>query len=352
MLRRDAVVGTLLGTAVGDALGLPYEGLSKRRARKLLGEPDRYRFFFGRGMVSDDTEHTCMVARALIAAGTNQTTFERTLASQLRRWVLCLPAGVGLATLKATTKLLVGVPPSRSGVRSAGNGPAMRSAILGVAVEDPAELEHLLRVATRITHTDPRAYHGAVAVALAARCAAGGDDPDPDRYLDDLTRALRDENAEEMLDLVQQAVASASRREDTESFAVSQGLAKGISGFVNHTVPTSIHAWLTHPDDFRGALQTIICCGGDADTTGAIVGGIVGARVGKQGIPPDWLDRLVEWPRTVRWLERLADQVLAAQRDGRPRRPIRLPIWCVLPRNLAFLLVVLAHGLRRLLPPY
>ena len=61
----DAVLGALLGCAVGDAIGLPYEGLSKRRGIRLLGAPDRHRFLFGRGMVSDDTEHTCMVAMAL-----------------------------------------------------------------------------------------------------------------------------------------------------------------------------------------------------------------------------------------------------------------------------------------------
>ncbi len=51
------IVGSLLGTAIGDSIGLPYEGLSRRRAKRLLGPPDRHRFLFGRGMVSDDTEH-------------------------------------------------------------------------------------------------------------------------------------------------------------------------------------------------------------------------------------------------------------------------------------------------------
>ncbi len=35
----DAAIGSLLGTAIGDALGLPYENLSPRRARKLFGPP-------------------------------------------------------------------------------------------------------------------------------------------------------------------------------------------------------------------------------------------------------------------------------------------------------------------------
>jgi hypothetical protein len=49
--------GTLLGTAVGDAIGLPFEGLSRRRVQRLLREPLGHQLFFGRGMVSDDTEH-------------------------------------------------------------------------------------------------------------------------------------------------------------------------------------------------------------------------------------------------------------------------------------------------------
>jgi hypothetical protein len=38
------IVGSLLGRALGDAIGLPYEGLSPRRAQRMLGPPDRHRF--------------------------------------------------------------------------------------------------------------------------------------------------------------------------------------------------------------------------------------------------------------------------------------------------------------------
>ena len=87
------IVGSILGTAIGDSVGLPYEGLSRRRAGRLLGPPDRHRFFFGRGMVSDDTEHTCMVAQSLIASGGDPDVFGRQLAWGFRLWVLGLPAG-------------------------------------------------------------------------------------------------------------------------------------------------------------------------------------------------------------------------------------------------------------------
>ncbi|MEO2015420.1 MAG: ADP-ribosylglycohydrolase family protein, partial [Fuerstiella sp.] len=43
------IKSSLLGTAVGDALGLPYEGLTAERGRKLIGDPDRFRFLPGRG---------------------------------------------------------------------------------------------------------------------------------------------------------------------------------------------------------------------------------------------------------------------------------------------------------------
>ncbi len=171
-MSRDAIVGSILGTAVGDAIGLPYEGLSRRRAARMLGEPDRQRFFFRRGMVSDDTEHTCMVAQSLIASAGDLDEFTNRLARQLRLWLLGLPAGVGLATLRATVKLCLGFSPRRSGVVSAGNGPAMRSRQQsGAAIDDPDELKALVRASTRITHTDPKAEYGALAVAIAARFA-------------------------------------------------------------------------------------------------------------------------------------------------------------------------------------
>jgi ADP-ribosyl-[dinitrogen reductase] hydrolase len=53
---REKLAGVLLGAAVGDALGLPREGLSRRRAARLYGPgPLRHRFLLGHGMVSDHT---------------------------------------------------------------------------------------------------------------------------------------------------------------------------------------------------------------------------------------------------------------------------------------------------------
>ncbi len=116
--KSDALLGCLLGTAVGDALGLPFEGLSKARGKRLLGAPDRFKLCFGFGMISDDTEHAAMTAQALIVAAGDVEVFSTALAGQLRAWLLAVPAGVGFATLRACLKLLLGYKPMHSGVFS------------------------------------------------------------------------------------------------------------------------------------------------------------------------------------------------------------------------------------------
>ena len=113
---RDAYVGCLLGTAVGDALGLPYEGMSPGRGARMFPDPGRHHLLPGYGMVSDDTEHACFVALALLRSQGQPDAFEKRLAASLRWWLLGLPAGVGLATLRSVSRLWLGFPPSRSGV--------------------------------------------------------------------------------------------------------------------------------------------------------------------------------------------------------------------------------------------
>lgn len=348
-MNREAIVGSILGTAVGDAIGLPYEGLTKQRGARLWGTPNRHRLFFGRGMISDDTEHTCLVAQALIASGAEPKRFARCLAWGLRGWLLSLPAGIGWATLRATLKLWCGFAPERSGVFSAGNGPAMRSAILGAAIDDLGQLMALVRASTRITHTDPKALHGALAVALAARMARQSEPIDSVRYLALLRTCLVDADA--FLRLIEQAVHSACAGESTECFAASLGQAHAVSGYVYDTVPVAIHAWLRHPRELQAAVQAVVQCGGDTDTVAAIVGGLVGAGVGERGIPERCLEGLWEWPRSVGWMRKLGS-ALADSVSGSSVHVPRLSPLGLLARNTVFLLLVLMHLVRRALPPY
>ncbi|WP_436717363.1 ADP-ribosylglycohydrolase family protein [Roseiconus lacunae] len=350
-MNRDAIVGCILGTAVGDALGLPYEGVSPKRASKLLGPPDRYRFFFRRGMISDDTEHTCMVAQSLIEAGGEVPKFTRRFARRLRWWILALPAGVGKATARSGIKLWLGASPERSGVFSAGNGPAMRAAILGAALKDVPSILGFVRASSRLTHSDPKAEYGAIAVALASKHSRDNATVDANLWLDEVVDAVGEGGAE-LIDLLSKSIRSVAAGETTQTFANSLGLDRGVTGYTYHTVPVAIHGWLSNPKDFRNAVTSIIECGGDADTTAAIVGGIVAAGVGPEGIPGEWLDGVWEWPRSVFWMQRLGDTLAnSLDRDHAVKSPTVNPI-AVLLRNLLFLFVVLFHGFRRLVPPY
>ena len=352
--RSTAAVGCLLGTAVGDALGLPCEGLSRARQLRLFPRLEGYRFFFGKGMCSDDTDHACMVAQSLAVAGNNARRFAASLAWRLRFWLLGLPAGIGSATLRAILKLWLFFPPQFSGVRSAGNGPAMRSALLGVCfAEDDAALVLHVAAATGITHRDPKAECGALAVALAARSSMRAEDRE--QYVAHLRRFLAPfgDAGRELIALAERACASAARGEAGAAFADSIGCARGVSGYMYHSVPAALHAWFCHPRDFPAAVSAVIRCGGDTDTVAAITGAIVGAGVGKSGIPARWLEELWDWPRGARWIEAVAERAAAAAR-GRGERHDALYIspWRLLVRNLGFLLIVLAHGFRRLAPPY
>ncbi|MDB5297013.1 MAG: ADP-ribosylglycohydrolase [Phycisphaerales bacterium] len=306
MSRSQAIAGLLLGTAVGDALGLPAEGLSCRRAARLFGAgPVRHRFVFGRGMCSDDTEHACMTAQALLASRADPPRFARSLGWRLRGWLIALPAGVGLATGRAVLKLWVGFPPSHSGVWSAGNGPCMRSPLLGVCARNSSHLADLVRASTRLTHADPAAERGAFAVAAAARLGAehGPAGVSLDRFVatfpsDSVDPALRD-----ALPLMRAAI---GRGADVASFAADLGLARGVGGYVNHTVPVALYCWLRYPGDYAAGVTAAVRLGGDTDTVAAIVGGLLGATNGPDAIPAEWLGGLAKWPRTVRWMRRLA----------------------------------------------
>ena len=105
----DRLAGILLGTAVGDALGLPAEGLSPRRRQRLMPGPWRHRLLFGRGMVSDDTEHALFVAQSLLRHPADAEAFQRRLAWHLRWWFAGLPAGIGMATAQGVREALAGL---------------------------------------------------------------------------------------------------------------------------------------------------------------------------------------------------------------------------------------------------
>ena len=287
----DRLAGILLGTAVGDSVGLPAEGLSPRRRRRRLPGPWRQRLFFGRGLVSDDTEHAILVAQSLLAQPDDPTAFQRRLGKHLRWWFASLPPGIGKATARACIKLWLGFPTSRSGVFSAGNGPAMRSAILGgYFCDQPERINSFVRQSTRLAHTDPKAETGALAIALLAAWAFKHDaQGTADEY--DLRFARWDRGRRRGMASGRRANADEPRSASLgRRFCNQPGTGAGRDrlhlphGSRRRICRLSLrHATATFAPRWKRQLD----CGGDADTVGAIAGriGEASSTVGGNGIP-------------------------------------------------------------------
>lgn len=340
--RRSALEGCLLGCAAGDSIGLPYEGMKPSRIARMIRWPLRHRFVFGRGMVSDDTDHSVFVAQALALHPTAPSRFARALAWRFRFWLLCLPAGIGLATLRSILRLWCGVPCSRSGVFSAGNGAAMRSAIIGVVHSGDTELRHRFTDAsTALTHSDPKAAAGARAVAdLAARITCDGTRPTTAELKEILLAA--GEGAE-WREAVERTIMACTSGEISDALA-EDGLRRGVSGYILHSLPVAVAAWHMYFGDFRKTIESVVALGGDTDTVAAIAGSLAGISCKRSGIPDDWGRGIIDRPHGVGYLSELAETL-----DSGGSRNTRFS-WLLFPRGIVFTLLVLGHGFRRVLP--
>jgi ADP-ribosylglycohydrolase len=199
-----------------------------------------------------------------------------------------------------------------------------------------------------LTHTDPRT----AAAALAAAEAAAAIITCPDPRTETRRRLPGCSPLPAWQNLCRQIDAALDGRRTTHEFARALDLERGVTGYALHSVPVALYAWLRHPGDFRGALTSALDCGGDTDTVGAIVGALAGCEAGPDALPAEWLGGIREWPRGLRTLQGLARRLAETLPSGRPGPPVRYLRAGVPVRNLFLLGIVLAHGLRRLLPPW
>lgn len=209
-------------------MGLPWEGLPPQP-----GKTDWQQCFLGsHGLTSDDAQHAAIALQSLRESEGDPERFRSILGRRLFAWFLCLPPGIGLATLRASVKLGLGFRAPKSGVRSAGNGPAMRAPILGWELwNQPEKLDEFLRISTETTHADPLAVLGAGALGRTiARIRAGVTD-------EAIVQGWLDEGSEAVwLDAIGKAV----RIRDPREFLLATGQSKGVGGFICHTVPSAV----------------------------------------------------------------------------------------------------------------
>ena len=206
----------------------------------------------------------------------------------------------------------------------------MRSAIIGAFFKDsPEKRRDYVLASTRLTHTDPKAEAAALAVAECAAWGAGDRAVSRENLPAELRALSPEDEWQRAFDLISEHLLLTS---PVSVFAEAMGLSKGVTGYAFHTVPVAIYGWLRHPADFRHAVISVIECGGDTDTAGAITGAMAGAALGSGAIPGEWVTGIRDWPLSVTVLRRAAG-VLAG--NGQRFPGLFWPF--VLLRNLALL---------------
>jgi ADP-ribosyl-[dinitrogen reductase] hydrolase len=287
----------MLGLAVGDALGAPYDGLDRDQVGAVAmteGGPYGVRPGQGTGV----TQMALRLGGSLVELGgydagaalAGYVAWYRTdppgLSPHMRE-VLSTVAG-GEDSFRATSSFHLG------GGDTSGNGAVMRTTPLGIAF---AGNEGRLRDATladaALTHFDPLA--GKVALlhnqAVGWLVTAG-----PQRLFEEL------KNPEHLDDRIEDVVIPATNgvRGFAETLAASQ------PGSALTSIAIALVAAF-NSDSFEQGLTWAVSLGGDADANGAVTGALLGARLGVAGIPPQWLDVIERRPE----IEALAQRLVA-----------------------------------------
>ena len=180
---------------------------------------------------------------------------------------------------------------------SFGNGASMRVAPIGAFfAPDLERVANEARRSAEVTHAHHEGICGAIAtaVATAMACATGGDAhcESGSEYLAGVRDRVPESEVQRRIGL---AIDLGGDVEVSQAVAV---LGNGSDVTAQDTVPFCLWCASHHLDDFEAALWTTVSGLGDRDTTCAIVGGIVGARVGLDRIPQRWFlsrERLPSW---------------------------------------------------------
>ncbi len=288
-------LGSIIGFAVGDALGMPAEFLTRDQIKRYYGKPisgftkahpGHACDFLPAGSYTDDTQMMLATAESVIECGKMDAARQ---ADALLSWHLnTSPHRAPMrANVRACKHLLAGRPWSKSGVFSSGCGAAIRMPPLGLFhFRQPDALVHAALENCQITHTDPRAKAAAAAVAylIARLVQADGRCSPGDQVLETADRvASLDGDMSAMLRWVTQIV----------HLAPEQALFEiGTSSDALEAIPAAVYCFLKHPRHYQGAVLAAVNAGDASDSVGALAGSMVGALTGIEAIPDQWRSEL------------------------------------------------------------
>jgi len=295
---KDRCRGFLLGTAIGDAMGVPFEGLPPMDH---ISEEDLFQDFaalpdksFPPGTTSDDTQFTSLT---MLSFHLNDVFDAQHLAESFcQEFRKNRTEGWGLSTYHAIARMVYnGLPYDACGspVGSAGNGAAMRAGAFGLfPFESKDEMIKATIHGAQITHKDPDACAGATGIAEAHRYLHDCETFNREDFCNTVFETVK-MHSPKMSDLLKEAFSCI----DLEDILVELSLIgdgpenpetgkRGISGYVLPSVAATLSIFLAFPRDPCKALGQAILAGGDTDTIGSMVGGLIGTLNGV-GIWPE-----------------------------------------------------------------
>lgn len=277
--------GALLGAAVGDALGAPFEGrptVAPAEFARLAASDAPLRY-------TDDTHMTLVLAEALIDDD-ELTDQGRLLGAFAAAYDEEPWRGYGPGPPEVFRLFARGVgwrlaaSSLHGGRGSLGNGAAMRVAPVGLAAhDDRVAVAARARRSAEVTHAHAIGREAAALQALAVTeaLASAGAELDPEAVLDALEGAIRSTLLLERLRRVRRAL-------DGEDI----GSLIGAGVEAHEAVPAALAVFLRRPDSFAAAIADAVGLGGDTDTIASMVGALSGARLGASAIPGGWIARL------------------------------------------------------------
>ncbi|NVB39187.1 ADP-ribosylglycohydrolase family protein [Pseudenhygromyxa sp. WMMC2535] len=322
----DRIAGCIHGLLVGDALGCPVEGWTAAEIRAHFGGELREMVdvpgpgWRPRGLHSDDGQQALAVIDSICCDPQQPERVFAQLMVALRdampqrsgRWGLHRGVSRNFRQTVRGLQASDARDPFGHAVPSAGNGAAMRIAPVGLWWrDDPPTRDRRAAAISAVTHHDLRGIAGAQAIAIVVSNAFEAQ-PGPildEALIESLQRAtasaselLGVANDRRFVDLLASLVDHRRQTSDLDQLldgirdrAMRRGGAaqkvEATSGFA----PCSVLTALLVADlakDFEHGLVTAVNLGGDTDTIGAMVGAILGARVGVGEIPMSWLDSL------------------------------------------------------------
>jgi ADP-ribosylglycohydrolase len=333
MIMKTRARGALYGLAIGDALGMPTQMLSRPEIVSRWGAfltgfepaPPGHPIAAGlpAGSVTDDTEQAVLLGRLLVQG--DGTIDPRDLAGALVRWERDMAERgsldlLGPSTRRAVTAVLDGIPPEEAGASGDTNGAAMRIAPVGIAVpldlpnppttspssntatrphpatpDDPSLRANLstlvdqVEQASRVTHHTGIAVAGAAAVAAAVSAGISGSGIAGATAVAVQAARIGAERGHwvagaDVAARIEWAVRLVAGRDRAEAADLIFTLV-GTSLATQESVPAAFAVLAAVPGDPWQACLLAASLGGDCDTIAAMAGAIAGGCAGVESFP-------------------------------------------------------------------